>query len=140
MNKNNRRLNRRAFTIVEILVVVIIIGVLATLIAPKLFQHIGQAQQTVAKNNIIAIENAIDIFRVTYDRMPKTLEELVTRPADIDEAKWNSPTIKAKNLLDPWGREFIYKQPGEHGVFDIYSLGKDGQEGGKKDNADVTNW
>ena len=140
MNQQTRKRNRRAFTLIEILVVVVIIAVLAGAIAPTLWQHIGAAKQSVAIGNITSIESAINIFIITYDRMPNTLEELVSRPADIDEAKWAIPTLKAKDLVDPWGRPFIYKQPGDRGAFDIYSLGKDGQEGGEGDNADIGNW
>ena len=140
MNKKNHRQNRRGFTIVEILVVVVIIGVLAAMIVPKFLGRVGQRKQAVTKVNIGEIEKAIAIFSYDYDRWPVSLDEIVNRPADIDEANWNSPTIKAKNLLDPWGRQFLYREPGEHGVFDLYSLGKDGQQGGEKENADVTNW
>ena len=140
MNQQTRKRNRRAFTLIEILVVIVIIAVLAGAIAPTLLRHIGEAKTNVAKSNISSIESAINIFSITYDRMPNTLEELVTRPADIDEANWAVPTLRAKDLIDPWGRPFLYKQPGDRGPFDVYSLGKDGQEGGEGDNADIGNW
>ena len=110
------------------------------MIAPKLFRHIGEAKQSVAKSNIGSLENAVDIFNYDYDRSPSTLDELVSRPADIDETQWKPPSIKAKNLFDPWDRKFLYRLPGDYGVYDIYSLGKDGQEGGEGDNADMGNW
>ena len=140
MKEKNRKRNSSGFTIVEILVVVIIIAVLASMIAPKFFRHIGQAKQSVAKNNIIALESAIDIFSVDYGRLPENLEELVTRPADIAEEKWQTPSIKAKDLIDPWERQYLYKQPGDNGPYDLYSLGKDGQESGKDEDADIVNW
>ena len=140
MNNKRRRYDRRAFTIVEILVVVIIIALLAALIVPKFLGRVGQAEQTVAKANLAKIDTAIVIFSHDYRRFPLNLDELVTRPADIEEAEWNPPDIKEKDLLDPWGHQFVYKQPGDHGVYDLYSLGKDGQEGGEKENADVCNW
>ena len=140
MNSRTRRRNRQAFTIVEILVVVVIIGVLATLIVPRFFRHIDEAKQSVAKNNIAILGTAVDIFKYDYDRWPVNLDELVNRPADIDQAKWNPPSIKDKDLLDPWGKQFLYTQPGEHGAFDLYSFGKDGQQGGEKENADIGNW
>ena len=119
---------------------VIIIAVLASMIVPNLWERIGQGRQSVAKQKLPQIENAIEIFMIDYSRVPQTLDELITRPADIDEAKWHSPTLKAKDLLDPWERQFIFKQPGDHGVYDLYSLGKDGQEGGDNEDADVCNW
>lgn len=140
MNKKNHRRNRRGFTIVEILVVVVIIGVLATLIVPAFIGRMGEARRAVATAKLPNIETAIMLFRQDYDRWPVSLDEIVSRPADIDEAKWNQPTLRAKDLLDPWGRQFLYREPGEHGAFDLYSLGKDGQQGGEKDNADVINW
>ena len=140
MNNKTRRRNRQAFTIVEILVVVIIIGVLVSMIAPQFLGRVGLSKQAVAQAKLVEIEKAIVIFSYDYERWPVNLDELTSRPADIDEAKWNQPDIKAKNLLDPWGRQFIYTQPGEHGSFDLYSLGKDGQQGGEKENADVNNW
>ncbi len=140
MNKKRRRRNRRAFTIVEILVVVIIIAVLATMIVPRFLGRVGQSKQAVAKMKLAEIEKAIEIFSYDYERWPAELDELVNQPADIDEAKWQPPTIRTKDLLDPWKRQFIYRQPGEHGIYDIYTLGKDGQEGGEDEDADIGNW
>lgn len=141
MRKPTRdRRRRRAFTMVEILVVVIIIGVLATMIVPKFFGRIGESRHSVAVRNLSAIEGAIDMFSYDYRRLPENLDELVTRPADIDEADWNHPSIKAKELVDPWGRQFIYTKPGEHGPYDLSSLGADGQPGGEKENEDINNW
>ena len=128
------------FTIVEILVVVIIIAALATMIVPQLFSKIGKSRQAVARQKVLEIEKAIEMFCTEYDRLPENLDELVSRPADISEAKWDPPVLKAKDLLDPWERKFQYKQPGDHGTYDVYSLGKDGKVGGEKDDADVNNW
>ena len=129
-----------AFTIIEIMVVVIIIAALATMIAPKFFGHIGKTKQTVAGQKLKAIENVIDAFYLDYERLPESLDDLVVRPADIPEEKWEDPPIKSKDLLDPWGNRYVYRQPGEHSKYDLYTLGKDGQPGGEKDNADITNW
>ncbi|MHC4717433.1 MAG: type II secretion system major pseudopilin GspG [Planctomycetota bacterium] len=135
-----RKRKRTGFTITEILVVVVIVAVLATLIVPKLWGRIGWTRQRVAKGNLPRIETAIEMFGSDYGRLPDSLDELVHRPADIDEADWNDPSLRAKDLKDPWGREFIYVVPGEHGRYDLYSLGADGQPGGEKENADVNNW
>lgn len=140
MKKKSSRRDSRAFTIVEILVVVVIIALLAGLIVPKFGGRVGQAKQSIAKQNVTSIEQAIEIFYYDYDRWPHDLDELVTRPDDIEEADWSSPTLKAKDLTDPWKRKYNYLQPGDHGTYDVYTLGKDGQEGGEGENADIGNW
>ena len=131
---------RRGFTIVEVLVVVLIIGVLATLIVPRLFGRVGTAKQAVAKQKVEVISQAICLFQGDYGRLPQSLDELVNRPGDIPEERWVQPTLRPKDLLDPWGRMLIYRCPGSHDVYDLYSLGADGQEGGEGDNADIVNW
>ena len=131
---------RTAFTLVEILVVVVIIAVLMTMIVPRFFGRVGQAKQSVARQKLGVLETAVEMFGNDYDRLPDRLDELVNRPADIPDEKWNRPTVKAKDLLDPWGQEFLYKKPGDHGAYDLLSLGADGQEGGEKEDADIVNW
>ena len=131
---------RTAFTIVEILVVVLVIAVLATMIVPRFFGEVGRAKHSVAKTKLVEIEKAIETFSYEYERLPESLDELVNRPADIPEEKWSPPRIKAKDLLDPWEREYVYTKPGEHGPYDLFSLGADGQPGGEKEDADITNW
>ncbi|MDY7011370.1 MAG: type II secretion system major pseudopilin GspG [Planctomycetota bacterium] len=131
---------RYGFTIVEVLVVVIIIAALATMIVPRFFGRIGSAKHGVARQKLVEIEKAIDMFSYEYGRLPESLDELVNRPPDIPEEKWNAPTLKAKDLVDPWDRRFIYKVPGDHGPYDLYSLGADGEAGGEKENADINNW
>lgn len=135
------RRTHQGFTIVEILVVVIIIAALATMIVPRYFEKVGKAKHGVAEQKLIEIEKAVEMFGAQYDRYPRNLDELINRPSDISEAKWNYPSLKAKDLLDPWGQKFVYEAPGNHGnPFDLYSLGADGQVGGEKDNADIVNW
>lgn len=136
----SRSARRRGFTLIEIIVVVVVIGVLATLIIPNLLSRVGSAKQSVAKQKLASIEQAIQIFNYDYGRLPQTLDELVTRPGDIDADAWTEPTIKAKDLEDPWGNPWIYRYPGQHGVFDLLSHGADGQPGGTGEDADVVNW
>ncbi|NLF30528.1 MAG: type II secretion system major pseudopilin GspG [Planctomycetes bacterium] len=142
MKGRPRRRRRGGFTIVEIIVVVIIIAALATMIAPKLLGRVGQAKSTVAAQHIQALEQAIDLFCTDYERMPESLDELVERPDDIPAERWNPPTVKVKDLNDPWGRPYQYVCPGEHneGSYDLFTLGRDGQTGGQREDADVTNW
>lgn len=140
MRTRKSRVRRMAFTMVEIIVVVIIISVLAAMIVPRFIGRVGEARQSTAKQQVAEIEKAVDLFHYDYGRYPVTLEELVTRPSDIPEEKWKAPTLKPKHLTDPWERPYQYRCPGDHGPVDIFSLGADGQEGGAGDNADVVNW
>ncbi|QQE11151.1 type II secretion system major pseudopilin GspG [Planctomycetota bacterium] len=131
---------RGGFTLIEILVVVVLIGVLMALVAPKFIGRIGQAKSAVAAQKIVSIESAISTFNLDYERYPENLRELIEKPADIEDAKWMPPSLKEKDLLDPWGNEIEYVFPGNHGYFDLISYGADSQEGGEGDNADITNW
>jgi general secretion pathway protein G len=131
---------RAGFTMVEILVVVVIIAALATLILPRYFSKIGTAKVSIAKQKLAEIEKAVEMFSIEYGRLPADLEELVVRPADIPEDKWSQPALKEKDLLDPWDRPFQYFVPGDHGPYDLMSLGADGETGGEKENADIVNW
>jgi general secretion pathway protein G len=134
------RYRRSAFTLVEIMVVVIIIGVLAALIVPALFSRVGMAKSATATAKIAVLENAINLFATEYDRYPEDLGELVERPQDVSDDVWSPPTVKRKDLNDPWGRPFVYRYPGEHWAFDLSSYGKDGTPGGDGEDADITNW
>ena len=131
---------RSGFTLIEALVIVIIIGVLVGLVVPRLFSNVSRAKKNVAKQKMANIEQAIELFRVDYERFPQSLAELVTRPSDIDAEIWNEPSLKLKDLKDPWGNPFVYRFPGTHDVYDLISLGADAQEGGEDENADITNF
>lgn len=128
------------FTLIEIMVVVIVIGVLAALVVPNFLGRAAKAKKAVAQQKIGNIETAINLFYQDYSRFPETLEELVSKPADITEEQWTPPSLKAKDLKDPWGNPFVYRYPGDHGAYDLYSTGADGQEGGEGDNKDINNW
>jgi general secretion pathway protein G len=136
VSKQTRR--RRGFTLVEIMVVVVVIGVLAALIVPTLFDRAGKAKRSVAKQKIASIEQAVAFFQQDYGRFPDALDEVVNPPTDVPDA--SPPTLKAKDLLDPWNNPFEYRFPGEHSAFDLISFGADGQEGGEGENADINNW
>lgn len=128
------------FTLIEIMVVVIVIGVLSALILPSFLGRAEKARVATAKQQINALETAITLFQQDYARFPDALEELVEKPADIDESQWTPPSIKLKNLEDPWGNPFVYRQPGDNGPYDLLSMGADGVVGGEDDGEDVTNW
>ncbi len=128
------------FTLLELLVVVVIIGLLVGYVAPRYFGQVGKSEVTTAKAQIDALEKAIDQYRLDTGRYPTTelgLAALVNRPPN--EPKWNGPYLRKDVPLDPWGKAYVYKQPGERGDYDILSYGKDGQPGGSGENADISN-
>lgn len=132
---------RRGFTLLELLVVMVIIGLLAGLVAPKYFDQIGKSNVQVAKAQIDALGKALDQYRVDVGAYPATeegLDALVNKPQN--EPRWNGPYLKKSVPLDPWGRPYQYRTPGEHGDYDLFSYGKDGQAGGSGENADITSW
>jgi general secretion pathway protein G len=130
----------RGFTLVELLVVVLIIGLLVGLVAPRYFGQVGKSEVNVARAQIDALEKALDQYRLDIGRYPDNelgLNALLQRPAS--EPKWNGPYLRKALPLDPWGKPYIYRMPGEKGEFDLISYGKDGQPGGAGENADITN-
>ncbi len=126
------------FTLLELLVVIVIIGLLASYVGPKYFAQLGKSEITVAKSQIIAFEKALDNFRIDNGRYPSSAEGLAAlqvRPADA--TKWNGPYLKKDIPLDPWGHTYLYRNPGSKSEFEILSLGKDGKPGGDGENADI---
>lgn len=131
----------RGFTLLELLVVIVIIGLLAGLVAPKYFDQVGKSNAKVAKAQIDALEKALDQYRLDVGSYPPTelgLQALFTKPANVD--RWQGPYLKKPVPPDPWGRPYLYKSPGEHGDYDLASLGADGQPGGSGEAADITSW
>lgn len=130
------------FSLIELLVVIIILGLLAGLVGPRLFGRVGQSKQAAAKAQIELFGAALDQYRLDVGSYPASgagLEALVRNPG---ASNWNGPYLK-KNLVpaDPWGKPYQYKCcPGDHGDYDIWSLGADGAPGGEGENADVTSW
>jgi general secretion pathway protein G len=128
------------FTLLELLVVVVIIGLLAGFVAPRYFGQVGKSEVNVAKAQLDALEKALDQYRLDTGRYPSAelgLKALVERPAN--EPKWNGPYLRKAIPLDPWGKPYLYRFPGEKAEFDLLSFGKDGQPGGSGENADITN-
>jgi general secretion pathway protein G len=131
----------RGFTLLELLVVLVILGLLAGYVAPKYFAQVGKSEVKVAQAQIGALEKALDQYRIDTGRYPSNeqgLAALNTKPAD--EAKWDGPYLKKTVPNDPWGKPYQYKMPGEHSEVDIYSFGRDGAAGGSDENADIGNW
>jgi general secretion pathway protein G len=129
------------FTLLELLVVMVIIGLLVGYVGPRYFAQIGKSETKAARAQIDALEKALDQYRLDTGHYPTSEQGLValnTRPSN--EARWDGPYLKKEVPMDPWGKPYIYRQPGEHGEFDLFSYGKDGQPGGGGDAADVMNW
>jgi general secretion pathway protein G len=129
------------FTLLELLVVMVIIGLLAGFVGPKYFSQIGKSNVTVAKSQLQSFSKALDAYRLDMGHYPSTeegLEALFSAPAANNE-KWRGPYLSKKIPLDPWGNPYIYRNPGTNAEFDVISLGADGKPGGSGDNADLTN-
>lgn len=138
---SNRSLLAKGFTLLELLVVMVIIGLLAGYVAPQYFSQVGKSEIQAARAQIDALEKALDTYRLDAGHYPSTAQGLAVlfqRPAD--EPKWHGPYLKKSVPFDPWGRPYVYVAPGQHGEFDLYSLGKDGKPGGENESADITNW
>lgn len=131
----------RGFTLLELLVVIVIIGLLAGYVGPRYFAQVGKSEIKVARAQIDAFEKALDTYRLDVGRYPTTEEGLaVLEVRPNNEAKWQGPYLKKSIPPDPWGKPYQYRSPGEKNEFDIFSFGKDGQAGGEGENADIGNW
>jgi general secretion pathway protein G len=129
------------FTLLELLVVMVIIGLLAGYVGPKYFSQIGKSETKAANAQIVAIGQALDIYRLDTGKYPTTEQGLLALEKKPDgNTNWNGPYLKKALPLDPWGKPYNYKFPGEHGDYDLFSYGKDGQPGGTGEAADIGNW
>jgi general secretion pathway protein G len=135
--------SQRGFTLIEIMVVVVIIGILAALVGPKLFGQVDRARIAAAKAEISTIESGMKFYRLDNFVYPSTeqgIEALVTKPNDPNVKNWNPGGYLDNIPKDPWGNPYIYRNPGTQGEIDILTLGADGVEGGEGNNADIGNW
>jgi general secretion pathway protein G len=136
-----RRRRQAGFTLLELLIVVIILGLLAALVGPRLFGTLDKAKKQVAKTQIELLSGALDQFRLDVGRYPTTdegLDALVNPPEGME--RWNGPYLEKGVPKDPWGHAYVYTSPGEHGEYDMISLGLDGEPGGEGEDADITSW
>ena len=135
---------QHGFTLIEIMVVVVILGILAALVVPQIMSRPDQAKVTVAKGDIRAISAALDMYRLDNNRYPSTqqgLEALVEKPSGSPQPRnWNPDGYLKRLPVDPWGNPYQYLSPGTRGPFDLYSLGADGQQDGTDLDADIGNW
>lgn len=128
----------KGFTLLELLVVIVIIGLLAGYVAPRYFGQVGKSEVQVARAQIDSLEKALDQYRLDNRHYPSAeqgLDALVLKPSD--EANWAGPYLKKAVPNDPWGRPYVYRVPGSKGDFEVYSLGRDGKPGGSGEDADI---
>jgi general secretion pathway protein G len=131
----------KGITLIELLVVMVIIAMFATLVGQRLFRNVERARQTTAKAQIGEFESVLDAFRLDVGRYPNTeegLQALRTRPGTLE--RWDGPYLNKDVPVDPWSHSYVYRCPGQHGDYDLYSFGADAQEGGEGENADVVSW
>ena len=131
------------FTLIEIMVVVVIIGILAALVAPAVINRIDDANIVKAKSDIRAYATALNLYRMDNFRYPSTdqgLKSLVEKPADPNVRNWKAGGYIQSLRKDPWGNDYVFVSPGTRGEYDLYSLGADGQPGGEGNDADIGNW
>ena len=135
-----KKFNRgqRGFTLVELLLVLVILALIAGLVLPGIIGKAESAKAKAASSQISRISMSVESFYQDTGNAPSSLDELVNEPSGV--AGWNGPYIKSSLLKDPWGQEYKYRVPGEHGDFDIWSFGADRQQGGEDNNADITSW
>lgn len=137
----SQRVTGRGFTLLELLVVMVILGLLAAYVAPRYFSQVGKSEVKAARVQIEAFGKALDQYRLDIGRYPTTeqgLNALIARPEN--ENRWDGPYLSKAVPLDPWGRPYSYKYPGQHGEYDLVSLGTDGQPGGSGQAADIVSW
>ena len=136
-----RSLRSRGFTLLEVLVVLVILGLLTAYVAPKYFAQVGKSEVKAARAQIDSLEKALDQYRIDIGHYPSNeqgLAALVTKPGD--EPRWDGPYLRKALPNDPWGKPYQYRFPGEKSEIDLFSFGRDGQPGGTDQSADIGNW
>ncbi len=131
----------RGFSLIELIVVLVILGLLATVVGPRVMDRLGKGKSEIAKLQIDQLEGALGLFRFDVGRYPTTNEGLQGLIETAGVQNWSGPYLDKRTLpKDPWGREYQYRAPGQYGDFDLWSWGADGTQGGEDDNADVSSW
>jgi general secretion pathway protein G len=137
---NNYQRNKKGFTLIEILVVMVMIAMLAALVAPRLFPKLGKGKQSTAKAQIELLGQALDQFRLDVGRYPTTQESLNVLVTNNNIENWDGPYLKKGLPSDPWGHPYHYQCPGTHGEYDLFSYGRDGTQGGDGEDKDAASW
>lgn len=137
-----RRTDQRGFTLLELLVVLVILGLVVGFAAPQVFNYLSRARTDAARVQLESLAGVLDFYRLDVGSYPSEAEGLAALlAAPPDASGWSGPYLQRREqLLDPWSRPFHYRMPGAHGAYDLFSLGADGREGGSGENRDVTNW
>jgi general secretion pathway protein G len=131
----------RGFTLTELLIVLVIVGLLAALVAPVLYQRINPAKESVARAQMESFMTALDSYFLDTGKFPSNQQGLaVLRTKPDGESRWKGPYLKKELPDDPWGTPFVYRSPGRNGGYEIISYGADGKEGGENDNSDINSW
>lgn len=133
--------NQRGFTLIELLIVMVILGLLAALVGPRMFGKVGTSKQKAAQAQISLFGTALDTYRLDVGKYPTTdqgLDALRRQPEDLPN--WDGPYLPKEIPLDPWGNPYEYRSPGEQGDYDLLSLGADGRPGGEGEDADIVSW
>ncbi len=140
MKLNNKKFYRQqGFSLMELLIVMVILGMLAAIVGPTLWNKLGGAKRDAAKTQISNIELTLDSYRLDMFKYPSSLEALTKNTSS--DSKWRGPYLKKGLPKDPWGNEYQYRKPGQDGrEYDVYSFAADGQQGGEGDDADVVSW
>ena len=140
--KASRRRGGAGFTLIELLVVLAILSLLAFVAVPQVLKYLGRAKTDAAQIQIQSLAGTLDLYRLDLGGYPSEdegLDALIERPAGAE--RWNGSYLRKREMLiDPWGQPYVYRHPGEHGEFDLYTLGADNAEGGEGENRDVTSW
>lgn len=143
-SRNIPRSRHAGFTLIELLIVMVILGLLASLVGPRLFGHVGTSKMKAVRAQIEMLGSALDAYRLDIGRYPTTeqgLAALSEKPqSENDAAKWRGPYLKKKVEKDAWGNDYVYKSPGTRAEYEITSLGADGKEGGTGEDADINSW
>lgn len=140
--KADLRRHERGLTLIELLVVLLILSMIAAFAVPQVMKYVGGARSDAAAIQVGQLGSILDLYRLDMGRYPRTdegLQALLEAPSDSE--RWNGPYVKkANSLIDPWGRPYEYISPGDHGEYDLFTLGADGLDGGAGEDADVTSW